>query len=51
MLNLSIVIPVFNEEGNAAKLHQEIAGVLEANRYEGAIIFVADGSTDSSPAD
>ena len=45
---VSLVIPVFNEEGNLANLHQEITEVLEpyGKRYE--IIFVDDGSTDAS---
>lgn len=45
---ISLVIPVFNEEGNLTKLHEEITEVLEpyGKRYE--IIFVDDGSTDAS---
>lgn len=34
MYGISIVIPVFNEEGNVAKLHREIQEVCEANHYE-----------------
>ena len=46
--DVSLVIPVFNEEGNLPKLHQEITEVLEpyGKRYE--IIFIDDGSTDAS---
>lgn len=45
---VSLVIPVFNEEGNLTKLHEEITAALEpyGKRYE--IIFVDDGSTDAS---
>jgi glycosyltransferase involved in cell wall biosynthesis len=46
MYGISIVIPVFNEEGNVAKLHREIQEVCEANHYEYEIIFIDDGSTD-----
>ena len=46
--DVSLVIPVFNEEGNLPKLHQEITDALEpyGKRYE--IIFIDDGSTDAS---
>ena len=43
---LSIVVPVYNEEGNIAKLHKEIKDVCEANGYTYEIIFINDGSTD-----
>jgi glycosyltransferase involved in cell wall biosynthesis len=45
---ISVVIPVFNEEGNLAVLHQELTAALDAfgKRYE--ILFVDDGSTDAS---
>ena len=42
-----MVIPVFNEEGNLAALHQELTAALErfGKRYE--ILFIDDGSTDA----
>lgn len=43
---ISLVVPVFNEEGNIAKLHQEIKSVCEENHYDYEIILVDDGSTD-----
>jgi glycosyltransferase involved in cell wall biosynthesis len=45
---LSVVVPVYNEEGNLAALHQELTSVLDpfGKRYE--ILFVDDGSTDAS---
>lgn len=46
MTKVSIVVPVYNEEGNVAKLHQEIKEVCESNQYEYEIIFVNDGSSD-----
>lgn len=45
---ISVVVPVFNEEGNIAKLHKEIRDVCEANNYIYEIIFVNDGSTDGT---
>ncbi len=46
MDSISVVVPVFNEEGNIAKLHKEIKDVCEANGYIYEIIFVNDGSSD-----
>lgn len=43
---LSIVIPVFNEEENLRPLHQELTAALEAHSYE--LIYVDDGSIDGS---
>ena len=44
----SVVIPVYNEEENLVRLHDELLGVLNslADRYE--VIYVDDGSIDSS---
>jgi glycosyltransferase involved in cell wall biosynthesis len=41
---VSIVIPVFNEEGNVSQLQTELESVLKAVSYE--IVFVDDGSDD-----
>jgi len=47
-VDLSIVIPVFNEAGNIAPLIDEICGQLaELTDYE--IVLVDDGSTDGTP--
>ena len=46
--SISVVVPVFNEEGNIAKLHKEIKDVCEDNGYEYEIIFVNDGSSDGT---
>jgi glycosyltransferase involved in cell wall biosynthesis len=48
MVKLSIVVPVYNEEGNIADLHQEIKNVCELNHYNYEIILVDDGSTDQT---
>ncbi|THB63248.1 MAG: glycosyltransferase [Spirochaetaceae bacterium] len=45
---VSVVVPVFNEEGNVAELHREIDEVCRAQGYEYEIIFVDDGSRDAT---
>lgn len=47
-MNISVIVPVFNEEGNVENLHREIKEVCEANNYIYEIIFVDDGSTDKT---
>ncbi len=47
-MQLSIVIPVFNEEESLAQLHREIDEVSKANNYDLEIVFVDDGSKDRS---
>lgn len=46
MKSISVVVPVYNEEGNVAELHKEIKEVCEENQYDYEIIFVNDGSSD-----
>lgn len=48
MISLSIVVPVYNEEGNVTKLHQEIKEVCERSGYDYEIIFINDGSSDKT---
>ena len=45
---LSVVVPVFNEEGNISILQAELRNALLGLDYE--IIFVDDGSTDGTAA-
>lgn len=47
-MKLSIVIPVYNEEENIKKLHQELADVLGKLGGEYEVIWVNDGSKDAS---
>lgn len=44
--SISVVVPVYNEEGNVAELHKEIKAVCERERLDYEIIFIDDGSTD-----
>jgi dolichol-phosphate mannosyltransferase len=45
---ISVVVPVYNEEDNIEPLTRELAEVLAAINRPYEIIFVDDGSTDSS---
>lgn len=48
MYQVSIVVPVYNEEGNVGDLHKEIKEVCENEGYKYEIIFVNDGSKDKT---
>ncbi len=48
MYKISVVVPVYNEEGNVAELHREIKEVCEKNGYTYEIIFINDGSSDKT---
>ena len=48
MLDLSIVIPVYNEEENLPLLWPELRGVLEPLGLAFEVVFVDDGSRDRS---
>ncbi len=48
-IELSVVSPVHNEAGNAARLAREIAAALEGRSYE--MIFVDDASKDGTRAE
>jgi glycosyltransferase involved in cell wall biosynthesis len=45
---ISIVVPLFNEEESLPELHQWIVRVMTANNFSYEVLFVDDGSTDSS---
>ena len=47
-MNLSIIIPLLNEEESLQELHNWIISVMKANNYSYEIIFIDDGSTDTS---
>lgn len=48
MKEISVVVPVFNEEGNVKLLHEEIMQACTKAGYTFEIIFVDDGSTDNT---
>jgi len=47
-MNLSIIIPLLNEEESLRELHQWIVKVMTAHHFTYEVIFIDDGSTDSS---
>lgn len=47
-MDLSIVVPLFNERDNLGPLHEELARVLPGLAASYEMLFVDDGSTDSS---
>ena len=49
-IDLSVLIPVFNEVDNVEPLHGELDHVLRPLSVEYELIFVDDGSTDGTTA-
>lgn len=47
-MDISIIIPLYNEDESLPKLYQWIEQVMTANHYTWEAIFVDDGSTDNS---
>ncbi|KAA3620936.1 MAG: glycosyltransferase [Flavobacterium sp.] len=47
-MNLSIVIPLLNEEESLNELYHWIADVMQSNGFLYEILFIDDGSTDDS---
>ena len=47
-MNLSIVIPLLNEEESLQELHDWIVTVMKSNNYTYEVLFIDDGSSDNS---
>ena len=47
-MHLSLVIPLLNESESLPELHDWIKRVCDENKYAYEIIFIDDGSTDST---
>jgi glycosyltransferase involved in cell wall biosynthesis len=47
-MDISIVIPLLNEEESLNELYDWIVKVMQSNRYSYEILFIDDGSTDNS---
>ena len=48
---LSVVVPLYNEEGNVAKLHEKILAACQKLQKSFEIIFIDDGSSDGTAKD
>ena len=47
-MNISVVIPLLNEQESLTELNDWIAKVMQSNHFSYEIIFIDDGSTDDS---
>ncbi len=47
-MDISVVIPLLNEQESLTELYDWIAKVMQSNSYSYEIIFIDDGSTDGS---
>jgi glycosyltransferase involved in cell wall biosynthesis len=47
-MNLTIVIPLLNEQESLPELHNWIVKVMQTHNYSYEILFIDDGSTDAS---
>jgi glycosyltransferase involved in cell wall biosynthesis len=47
-MDISVVIPLLNEDESLNELYDWIAKVMQSNRYSYEILFIDDGSTDNS---
>ena len=47
-MNISVVIPLLNENDSLIELNHWIATVMQSNGFSYEVIFIDDGSTDAS---
>ena len=47
-MDISVVIPLYNEEESIGELYQWIARVMDEHKFSYEVIFISDGSTDRS---
>jgi glycosyltransferase involved in cell wall biosynthesis len=47
-MNISVVIPLLNEQESLSELYDWIVSVMQSNHFSYEIIFIDDGSTDDS---
>jgi len=47
-LDISIIIPLYNEDESITELHEWIKKVMDIHKYTYEILFINDGSTDTS---
>ena len=49
IFDLTIIVPVFNEQENLPRVEQELSGFIKSVPLKTSVIFVNDGSSDKSP--
>ncbi|NDP20760.1 MAG: glycosyltransferase family 2 protein [Paludibacter sp.] len=47
-MDISIIVPLYNEEESLTKLYEWIESVMKANKFSFEVIFINDGSSDNS---
>ena len=47
-MDISVVVPLYNEEESLPELNSWIESVMEKNNFSYEIMYVDDGSTDNS---
>lgn len=47
-MDLSVIVPAYNEEGNTTEIHRQLTETLSKTKLTYEIIFVDDGSTDKT---
>ncbi|HEY5535676.1 MAG TPA: glycosyltransferase family 2 protein [Ignavibacteria bacterium] len=47
-MDISVIVPLYNEEESLPKLYEWIERVMNENKYSFEVIFINDGSTDKS---
>ncbi len=45
---ISVVVPIYNEEELIARFHESVASAMESARTQWEVVYVNDGSSDSS---
>ena len=47
-MNLSVIVPCYNEEESVGTFHNELSKVLSEEKITHEILFINDGSTDET---
>ncbi|MEO2148086.1 MAG: glycosyltransferase, partial [Flavobacteriaceae bacterium] len=47
-MDISVIIPLLNENDSLSELHSSIEKVMSSNSYSYEVIFIDDGSIDNS---
>ena len=47
-MDISVIVPLYNEEESLPELYAWIERVMKGNNFSFEVIFVNDGSTDTS---